>query len=111
MRRLCVRTANEKVLHYAVSTRLASSMKMRGCLSNQGSSPAFFNRKIDAIIVAPPTIWGTGQGQFNTHSIQVPLYIKAVLQIGEGIVLEDGINTWSIIHVADLSRGYLTIFD
>src|SRR2546421_12429065 len=44
MRRLCVRTANEKVLHYAVSTRLASSMKMRGCLSNQGSSPAFFNR-------------------------------------------------------------------
>jgi nucleoside-diphosphate-sugar epimerase len=67
--------------------------------------------KIDAIIVAPPTIWGTGQGQFNTHSIQVPLYIKAVLQIGEGIVLEDGINTWSIIHVADLSLGYLTILD
>lgn len=67
--------------------------------------------KIDAIIMAPPTIWGTGQGEFNTHSLQVPGYIKASLELGEGVVLEDGINTWSIIHVADLSRGYLTLLD
>jgi len=67
--------------------------------------------KIDAVVIAPPTIWGTGQGEFNTHSIQVPLYIKAVLQIGEAVVLEDGINTWSIIHVADLGDGYLRVLD
>lgn len=67
--------------------------------------------KIDAVIVAPPTIWGTGQGEFNTHSIQVPLYIKAVLQAKHGLVLNEGLNTWSIIHVADLSQGYLTILD
>jgi nucleoside-diphosphate-sugar epimerase len=67
--------------------------------------------KIDAVVIAPPTIWGSGQGYFNAHSIQVPLYIQAVLKIGEGVVLEDGINTWSIIHVADLSAGYLTVLD
>jgi nucleoside-diphosphate-sugar epimerase len=48
---------------------------------------------------------------FNTRSIQVPLYVLACLQFGHGVVLEDGINTWSIIHVADLSQGYLTILD
>ena len=31
----------------AVSRSLTSSMKMRDCLSNQGSSPAFFNTMID----------------------------------------------------------------
>jgi nucleoside-diphosphate-sugar epimerase len=67
--------------------------------------------KIDAVIVAPPTIWGTAQGEFNQHSIQVPLYIRACLQFGHGVILEDGINTWSLIHVADLSQGYLTILD
>jgi nucleoside-diphosphate-sugar epimerase len=67
--------------------------------------------KIDAVVVAPPTIWGQGQGIFNTHSIQVPLYVRACLQFGHGVLLEDGINTWSIIHVADLSQGYLTILD
>jgi nucleoside-diphosphate-sugar epimerase len=65
--------------------------------------------KIDAIVVCPPTIWGTGQGVFNQHSLQVPLYIRAVGQFGYGMMLEDGLNTWSIIHVADLSQAYLTI--
>lgn len=65
--------------------------------------------KIDEVIVAPPTIWGLGQGEFNQHSIQVPLYIKACLQAGQGLLLNEGVNTWSIIHVADLAQGYLTI--
>lgn len=67
--------------------------------------------KIDAIVVAPPTIWGTAQGVFNTHSIQVPMLIKGCHELGQGIVLEDGLNTWNIIHVADLSEAYLTILD
>lgn len=67
--------------------------------------------KIDAIIIAPPTICGTSDGEFNTHSIQVPLAIKAFIEAKSGLLLEDGINTWSIIHVADLSSGYLTILD
>lgn len=64
---------------------------------------------IDAIIVAPPTIWGTGEGEFNQHSIQVPLYIKVAIEAGEGLIVNDGANTWSIINVKDLSEGYLTI--
>ena len=67
--------------------------------------------KIDAIVVAPPTIWGTGQGVFNTHSIQVPMLIKGCHELGQGVVLEAGVNTWNIIHVADLSEAYLTILD
>jgi nucleoside-diphosphate-sugar epimerase len=68
-------------------------------------------RKIDAVIVCPPTIWGLGQGEFNRHSIQVPLYTQFVLKTGEGIVLESGVNTWSIINVADLSAAYLAILE
>ena len=67
--------------------------------------------KIDAVVIAPPTIWGIGQGEFNTHSIQVPMLIKGCLKYGRGLVLEDGLNIWSIIHVADLSQAYLTILD
>ena len=65
--------------------------------------------KIDAVIIAPPTIWGTGQGVFNTHSIQVPALVKGCIEAKSGLLLEDGVNTWSIIHVADLSAAYLTI--
>ena len=57
--------------------------------------------KIDTAIVAPPTIWGTGEGKFNRHSIQVPLLVKKCIAGGHGLVVEDGVNTWSIIHVAD----------
>lgn len=67
--------------------------------------------KIDVVIVAPPTIWGTGQGEFNAHSIQVPRLIKMYLEFGRGLVLEDGLNTWNIIHVADLSQAFLIILD
>lgn len=67
--------------------------------------------KIDAAIIAPPTIWGLGKGEFNTHSIQVPLFVRACVEFGQGLILEDGVNTWSIIHVADLSQAYLTILD
>lgn len=66
---------------------------------------------IDAIAIAPPTIWGTGQGEFNTHSIQVPLLVKVCIEAKSGLVVEDGINTWSMIHVADLSAAYLTLLD
>ena len=67
--------------------------------------------KIDAIIVAPPSIWGEGEGEFNIVSIQVPMVIKATVEAGHGFLLEKGINTWNIIHVADLSDAYLTILD
>jgi nucleoside-diphosphate-sugar epimerase len=67
--------------------------------------------KVDAVVVCPPTIWGTGEGEFNTHSIQVPLLIRACVEFKHGMILEDGANTWSIIHVADLSQAYLTILD
>jgi nucleoside-diphosphate-sugar epimerase len=67
--------------------------------------------KVDTVIVCPPTIWGTGQGEFNTHSIQVPGLIRACVKYGTGLVVNDGANTWSIIHVADLSQAYLTILD
>ena len=67
--------------------------------------------KIDAVVVSPPSIWGKGEGEFNTVSIQVPMLIKATIQAGHGFLLEKGINTWSMIHVADLSEAYLTILD
>lgn len=61
------------------------------------------------MVIAPPTIWGTGQGVFNTHSLQVPGLVKGCIEAKSGLLLEDGVNTWSIIHVVDLSAGYLTI--
>ena len=64
---------------------------------------------IIAVIVAPPTIWGTGEGVFNVHSIQVPYYIQGCIDSGECLVLGKGLNTWSLIHVKDLAAGYLTI--
>jgi nucleoside-diphosphate-sugar epimerase len=66
---------------------------------------------IDAIIVAPPTIWGIGEGVFNIHSIQVPYYIKGSVDAGETAVLGQGLNTWSIIHVHDLGAAYIAILE
>jgi nucleoside-diphosphate-sugar epimerase len=62
-----------------------------------------------AVTLAPPTIWGKGEGMFNVNSIQVPYYIKGCLDAGEGLVLGQGLNTWSLIHIKDLGAGYLTI--
>jgi nucleoside-diphosphate-sugar epimerase len=66
---------------------------------------------IDAIIIAPPTIWGIGEGVFNIHSIQVPYYVQGAVEAGETAVLGQGLNTWSIIHIHDLGAAYIAILE
>lgn len=62
--------------------------------------------KVNTAIVCPPTIYGPGRGPGNQKSDQVYKMAKAVMQRGKGFVVEDGKNTWTSIHVHDLSAVY-----
>lgn len=47
--------------------------------------------------------YGTGRGPVNTRSVQAPDIARATLKLKEGFRLGDGKNSWSNLHVQDLS--------
>jgi nucleoside-diphosphate-sugar epimerase len=64
---------------------------------------------IDAIIICPPLIWGTGQGVFNQRSLQILGMIKAFLAAGKAYTVGSGANVWTKVHITDISRVFLTV--
>jgi hypothetical protein len=55
-------------------------------------------------IVYGPLIYGKGRGPINQRSIQIPDLAQASLQAGRGLHVGRGLNTWSTIHIADLTN-------
>lgn len=54
-------------------------------------------------IVCPPTIYGPGRGPDNKRSMQIYSLSKTVLQRGKGLLVGEGKNFWTQVHVQDLS--------
>ncbi|KAF2179689.1 NAD(P)-binding protein [Zopfia rhizophila CBS 207.26] len=65
--------------------------------------------KVKAALVIGPLIYGEGRGPVNTRSIQAPEIARLTLQEKEGFRLGEGRNSWSNIHVHDLSNLVLEL--
>lgn len=61
---------------------------------------------VRTLVVMSPTIYGRGAGLFNTTSIQIPTYIRSVLDRGRGVVVGEGEGVWDHVHVEDLAELY-----
>ncbi|KAI1800508.1 NAD(P)-binding protein [Daldinia bambusicola] len=66
---------------------------------------------VKAVSINSGTIYGRGTGPFNRTSIQVPVFVRAVLQLKKGIVLGDGKGVWDHVHVEDLADLYLLVVE
>lgn len=67
------------------------------------------SRNISTAIVCPPCIYGPGRGPDNQKSVQVYRMARSILQRGKGFHVEEGENTWTQIHVRDLSNLFLSL--
>ncbi|KAI0158851.1 NAD dependent epimerase/dehydratase family protein [Pestalotiopsis sp. NC0098] len=61
---------------------------------------------VRTVVMMPPLIYGVGTGLFNRVSIQMPVYIRAVLELGHGVVIGDGAGEINHVHVEDLAELY-----
>ncbi|KAF2128672.1 NAD dependent epimerase/dehydratase family protein [Dothidotthia symphoricarpi CBS 119687] len=73
-------------------------------LGASGSSSNVFSA-----IVCPPCIYGSGRGCDNKKSVQVYRMARATIHRGKGFAVEEGNNTWTQVHVQDLSNIYLAL--
>lgn len=55
---------------------------------------------VKTLVIMSPTIYGVGSGEWNKSSIQVPMYVKAVLSQGQAVVVGEGKGEWD--HVGRL---------
>ncbi|KAI1503197.1 hypothetical protein F5X99DRAFT_376153 [Biscogniauxia marginata] len=55
------------------------------------------------MVVAPPTIYGTGRGPANRRSLQVPRLARLTLERGFAPVQAPGLAEWDHVHVRDLA--------
>ncbi|KAM5355510.1 hypothetical protein ACJ41O_002156 [Fusarium nematophilum] len=58
---------------------------------------------VKVLIVSPPTIYGTGGGPVNKHSIQVPNLARAALELGYAPVVGAGKTEWDNVNIDDLA--------
>ena len=61
---------------------------------------------VKTLIIMSPLIFGQGTGLFNNISIQIPAYIRAVLDYGRSVVVKPGEGVWDHVHVEDLAELY-----
>ncbi|OBT82247.1 hypothetical protein VE02_09200 [Pseudogymnoascus sp. 03VT05] len=64
--------------------------------------------RIKTALLICPLIYGVGRGPGNQRSIQAPEIARVSLKNKEGFKLGAGQNSWSNIHVNDLSDLYVT---
>ena len=66
-------------------------------------------------IILPPTIWGIATGRLftlglaNSHSIQIPLAIKASLDRGQGGVIGEGKNSWPHVEIHERELSFVQL--
>jgi nucleoside-diphosphate-sugar epimerase len=56
-----------------------------------------------------PTILGVGHGPVKKRSIQVPIYIEAVINNGRAFTLGDGQNIWDHVNVTDIADAFIKL--
>lgn len=61
---------------------------------------------VRTVILCPCMIYGTGQG-VRTHSLQVPLMIRAAQAAGVSRYIGAGENIWSNVHIDDCADAYV----
>ncbi len=69
------------------------------------------NEGYEAIIVAPPTIYGVGTGPVNQRSIQIPVVAKTFLKAGKAGTIGKGLNIWDGVHIDDLANFYALLLE
>ncbi|CZR44440.1 uncharacterized protein FPRO_14193 [Fusarium proliferatum ET1] len=69
------------------------------------------NSNVKTALVVPPIIYGRGRGPGNQRSIQIPGLAKATLERKKGLQVGSGESRWGNIHVADLSRIFLSLVE
>ncbi|OQE21941.1 hypothetical protein PENSTE_c011G02094 [Penicillium steckii] len=67
------------------------------------------NPRARTAIVYGPLIYGKGRGPVNQRSIQIPDLAKVALQHESGVHVGRGLNTWSTIHIADLTNLFVRL--
>lgn len=84
---------------------------------------AAHHRNVDKIVIAansdavkvamicPPTIYGTGSGEINTRSLQVPNLTRGSLEKGYGLIAGPGLTEWDNVHIDDLGDFYVRLFN
>ncbi|KAI1638157.1 hypothetical protein F4809DRAFT_660246 [Biscogniauxia mediterranea] len=62
---------------------------------------------VRAMVVAPPTVYGTGRGPGNRRSLQVPRLARLTLERGFAPVQAPGLAEWDHVHVRDLAAFFV----
>lgn len=76
-----------------------------------GASSKTPGSKVNTAIVCPPCIYGPGRGPDNRKSVQVYRMARIALQRGKGFHVNEGENTWTQVHVRDLSNVFLSLVE
>lgn len=61
-------------------------------------------------IILPPCIYGVGKAS-GRISIQIPTMVRFAIKHGYAGYVGGGEAVWSMVHVSDLARGYLTMLN
>ncbi|KAF5254684.1 hypothetical protein FANTH_617 [Fusarium anthophilum] len=69
------------------------------------------NSNVKTALVVPPIIYGQGRGPGNQRSMQIPGLAKATLERKKGLQVGSGESRWGNIHIADLSRIFLSLVE
>ncbi|KAL8704404.1 MAG: hypothetical protein Q9201_002430 [Fulgogasparrea decipioides] len=64
---------------------------------------------VHTYIIMPPTIYGTGTGDFNRLTIQVPTIMRSALEKGHVMQLGDDDGDVEHVHVEDLADLYILV--
>ncbi|KAG8703231.1 hypothetical protein FRC09_004276 [Ceratobasidium sp. 395] len=67
--------------------------------------------EVDAYIIAPSCIYGTGDGPVNKLSQQVPRLIRAAIEFKQPVYVGKGTNLWNNVHISDLVLLYNLILN
>ncbi|KAL8646632.1 MAG: hypothetical protein Q9210_006026 [Variospora velana] len=64
---------------------------------------------VKTYIIMPPTIYGTGTGDFNRITIQAPAIMRSALRTGQVMQLGDDNAVAEHVHVEDLAELYIAV--
>ncbi|KAF8706168.1 NAD-P-binding protein, partial [Rhizoctonia solani] len=67
--------------------------------------------EIDAYIIAPSCIYGTGDGPISKISQQVPRLIRAAIDFKQPVYVGKGTNLWNNVHISDLIKLYSLVLN
>lgn len=70
-----------------------------------------FGGGVKTAVVCPPMIYGRGRGPGNRRSMQVPELVRVTLEKGHAVVVGEGKNVWSGVHVGDLSALFVRLVE